>query len=228
MDGYDDGRGDYVDGDGYNEEHQEYYDEDQEPHSQPQPKYRIRGTAPRGEYPGHYVPAYAASPQRGGQTYRQTPSRQHPVHNVTLAGLIKHQTPSTVGTAGTAGHRRRQSLPETPWSKIYNGTLSKSVGVLSGRSTVFDRLSDPNSYTGVYRQRFLTGSGTLNGAASDGIVRDLSQIVRAESRGSTFVRHNGNAWEFTGTSGNVQDTPAQRMCTDSTVYRAPVKHAYIL
>eukprot|EP00761_Pharyngomonas_kirbyi_P002846 gb/GECH01002850.1/.p1 GENE.gb/GECH01002850.1/~~gb/GECH01002850.1/.p1 ORF type:complete len:386 (+),score=106.50 gb/GECH01002850.1/:1-1158(+) len=42
---------------------------------------------------------------------------------------------------------------------------------------VFDRLTDPGSYTGVYRERFISG-GQINGHADDGRIRDLSQITR--------------------------------------------------
>lgn len=51
-----------------------------------------------------------------------------------------------------------------------------SSGVKS--SSVFDRLNDPSTFTGVYRERFQTGPGINSDGGSGGNTRDLSQLTR--------------------------------------------------
>jgi hypothetical protein len=61
------------------------------------------------------------------------------------------------------------------------------------KQSVFDRLSDTKSFTGVYAERFKSGGGINNGA-SENHVTDLSQITRPNLRRESSSMKTGKGW----------------------------------
>src|SRR3989338_3701443 len=96
------------------------------------------------------------------------------------------------------------------------------------RPSVFERLSDPSSYTGVYYERFRTQNGHINANSSSGNVNNLQEILRPSVRSSTCV-HIAKGWDpgQHKDSGFVHDTPSNRynpfMTSTSSSSAIPLK-----
>jgi hypothetical protein len=114
-------------------------------------------------------------------------------------------SPTVRQQKGQQHHQQQQGQQQLQKSKRKSGTRS-----------IWNRLYDPSSYTGVYAERFRSGTGRINAHASDGNVRDLSEIVRPGFRTSTFI-HTGKGWEpgQHANSGMLCDTPSTRRMPES-------------
>jgi hypothetical protein len=89
------------------------------------------------------------------------------------------------------------------------------------KPNIFERLANPNSYTGVYAERFRTG-GKINAHAGNGNIHDLSQITRPQLSGSsTSIRMGRGIPGSHVTSGMVMDTPSTRLSPVSTPPGSP-------
>lgn len=85
------------------------------------------------------------------------------------------------------------------------------------RPNIWERLSDPSSFTGVYAERFREGNGGgINASSHDGNIRDLSEITRPSFRTSTHIKI-GKGWDpgQHANSGMLCDTPATRRMPES-------------
>ncbi|KAG2393113.1 hypothetical protein C9374_009690 [Naegleria lovaniensis] len=78
------------------------------------------------------------------------------------------------------------------------------------RPNVFERLSNPMNFTGVYLERFRSG-GSINAEAPSGNINSLAEILRPTVKSSTCV-HISFGWDpgQHKNSGLVHDTPATR------------------
>ena len=96
------------------------------------------------------------------------------------------------------------SLPSTPTK---TSSPSKKH---HKRPNVFERLSNPMNFTGVYLERFRSG-GSLNAEAPSGNINSLAEILRPSVKSSTCV-HISFGWDpgQHKNSGLVHDTPATR------------------
>ena len=91
------------------------------------------------------------------------------VHQYNTSGMEKDTPSSRSGprsASSSAVTRNRSSSP------------GKRGAAGGGGSSIFDRLTDKSSYTGVYAERFRSGGG-INGHSKGGGVADLSHITRA-------------------------------------------------
>jgi hypothetical protein len=82
---------------------------------------------------------------------------------------------------------------------------------MTSKPNIFERLSNPNSFTGVYAERIRSG-GRINAHADSGNINDLSQITRPNLRNSSTKIKMGRGIPGSHvTSGMVMDTPSTRV-----------------
>jgi hypothetical protein len=74
-------------------------------------------------------------------------------------------------------------------------------GATDHKESVFDRLSNKQNFTGIYKARFESGPG-INGAAGENHVCDLSDITRPNLRRKSSGMKTGKGWEDVNSHGN--------------------------
>ena len=126
------------------------------------------------------------------------------VHSYQSSGMEK-DTPSSRVTRGVSSSSSSSTSPDS-------GRRARSTSPSKrGGGSIFDRLTDQSTYTGVYAERFKSGGG-INGHADSGNVRDLSQITRPNLSGKGSTTHFGVGSKVHSyqTSGMEKDTPSSR------------------
>jgi len=84
------------------------------------------------------------------------------------------------------------------------------MSVKNRRPSIFERLSDPSTFTGVYLERFKSSSGSINSQAPSGNIHSISEILRPNVRSLTTFHIGFGIPGQRRTSGLENDTPSNR------------------